>query len=117
LLRPGNHPAIEVRLEGASDHDAVRQVVTEAFGQPAEAMLVDLLRTQSFDIISLVAEMQGKVVGHVLFTPVELEPPAPGLVAAGLAPLAVAPQFQHQGVGSALAARGCAGVGRGASRR
>jgi putative acetyltransferase len=64
--------------------------------------LVDLLRTNRKFRLSLVAEVEGQVVGHILFTGVTIEGAASGLSALGLAPLAVSTPFQRQGVGSAL---------------
>lgn len=87
-----------VREEIPADHDAARRVVTAAFGQPDEARLVDRLRADGDVVISLVAEEAGEgVVGHVLLSVMD----AP-FRALALAPVAVAPQRQGQGVGSAL---------------
>lgn len=96
---------IRVRAEELSDSDAVRVVNERAFGQPAEASLVDALRGLD-SAISLVAAIDGRVVGHILFTPVRMERADPGLSAMGLAPMAVLPEFQKQGIGSALITTG-----------
>ncbi len=95
-----------VRREKEADYGAVRQVVEAAFGQPHEAALVDALRAQVPEAISLVAEDAGAIVGHVLFTPVELEPKSAHAPVAGLAPLAVLPARQRSGIGSALVREG-----------
>jgi len=97
--------AVGVRDERPGDVAAVRAVVTDAFGRPDEAHLVDLLRAAGKATVSLVAERDCRVVGHVLFSPVVLDG-APA--AAGLAPLAVLPAAQRQGIGAALVRLGLA---------
>lgn len=92
-----------IRPETQADIAAVRAVVTEAFGQVAEADLVDSLRDSGDSIISLVAEEQGAIVGHILFSKLQ----APGQCLA-LAPVSVAPGHQKQGVGSRLIKDGLA---------
>jgi len=98
--------SMSVRRERPPDVDAVRHVVASAFGRPEEAVLVDVLRAEVPDAISLVAEVDGRIVGHIFFAPVTLEPALPGIRIAGLAPLAVSPPFQRKGVGSALVYEG-----------
>jgi len=105
-----------VRTEQPGDHDAVRALNVAAFGTPAEADLVDTLRAQARPAISLVAEQGGQVVGHIMLTPVSLagDPQAKII---GLAPMAVAPARQRQGIGSALVDAGlqrCRDLGFGA---
>lgn len=90
-----------IRQEHPADYDAVYALNAEAFPSPAEAGLVDALRKQANPFISLVAERDSRVVGHILFTPVELIPPAE-LNIMGLAPMAVLPELQKSGIGSAL---------------
>lgn len=94
-----------IRPESDNDHDAVHALNASAFESPAEAMLVDTLREQAKPVISLVAEMDGTVAGHILFTPVTLST-YPDLQVMGLAPMAVIPGHQKQGVGSALVRAG-----------
>ena len=88
-----------------------------AFETPAEANLVDALREQAQPLVSLVAEDNGAVVGHIMFSPVSLSGhPAP-LPIMGLAPMAVAPEHQRKGIGSALVRAGleqCKQLGFGA---
>jgi HAD superfamily hydrolase (TIGR01509 family) len=96
----------EVRPEGAEDVAGVRAVEEAAFGRLAEADLVDLCRARGKVSLSLVAERKGRLVGHVLFTPVSLDPPRPGWQGLGLGPVAVLPEFQKQGIGSRLIERG-----------
>ena len=91
-----------IREERFDDAAAIRRVILEAFGGPAEAELVDKLRTNGKFALSLVAELDGQVVGHILFTVVTIEDADPCSRALGLAPLAVLIQFQRKGVGSEL---------------
>jgi putative acetyltransferase len=76
-----------------------------AFPTPAEADLVDKLRVRARPTISLVAEEQGDVVGHIFFSPVSLSA-HPKLFLMGLAPMAVVPAWQNRGVGSTLVRAG-----------
>jgi putative acetyltransferase len=91
-----------VRIESDADAAAVREVQIRAFGREAEADLVDAVRAGAASVLSLVAVWQGEVVGHVLFTPVQLGPGR----AVALGPLAVLPDRQAQGVGTALVREG-----------
>lgn len=97
--------SIEVRREEPGDEPGIRRVVEAAFEQPAEAALVDALRANGKATLSLVALEGGEVVGHILFSPVSIEG-GEGLRSAGLAPLAVAPERQSNGIGSQLVTRG-----------
>ncbi len=94
---------ITIREEQSDDVAAIRRVILEAFDGPAEAELVDKLRTNGKFELSLVAEVDRQVVGHLLFTGVHhREGNAQPSNALGLAPLAVLTEFQRKGVGSAL---------------
>ena len=90
-----------IRPETAGDHEAVRTVNVDAFDTSAEAGLVDTLREQADPVVSLVADQNGGIVGHILFTPVKLTG-YPNLRLMGLAPMAVAREHQRKGIGSAL---------------
>src|SRR5262245_14074174 len=92
----------DIRPEQPNDMDSIRRVVELAFGRPDEARLVDALRENDKFTLSLVAVIDDKVVGHILFTPVTIDSGDQSLAAIGLAPLAVLPELQSQGVGSAL---------------
>ena len=94
----------QIRLELPDDEIAVRETNEQAFGTSAEATLVDRLRG-SPDSISLVAALADRVVGHILFTPINIEPAARVRVA-GLAPMAVRPENQRTGIGSQLVRAG-----------
>lgn len=95
-----------IRAEQATDHESVRRVNEMAFGRRGEADLVDALRQNADPYISLVAEEGERIVGHIFFSPVRIEGEASVSGALGLAPMAVLPEFQNQGVGSALVRRG-----------
>lgn len=89
------------RDETEADHKAVREIVTAAFGREDEADLVEALRRSGEAEISLVAEDEGVVVGHVMFSPMT----AP-FRALGLAPVSVTPKRQMFGIGGALIRNG-----------
>jgi putative acetyltransferase len=96
---------VTIRRERSEDGAQVRRVNELAFGQPAEADLVDGLRQSCADALSLVAEDDG-IVGHILFTPVGVESAGQRIVGMGLAPMAVLPDRQRRGIGSRLVTRG-----------
>ena len=108
---------IVIRPERDSDREAIRRINLAAFDGPVEAGLVDRLRSAGCDFLSWVADERGDVVGHILFTPVTIGDPSetsqqaslgnPPRVA-GLAPMAVRPDRQGRGIGSALVERGLA---------
>src|ERR1051325_962457 len=95
-----------IRSETPADHAAIRQVNRLAFGQDAEARLVDALREGGYIRLSLVADVDGQIVGHILFNDLPIMTEAGTIPALALAPMAVLPAFQRQGVGSALVQRG-----------
>jgi putative acetyltransferase len=94
-----------VRDEGPDAVAAIRAVHLAAFETSAEADLVDALRLKARPFVSLVAADAGQVVGHIVFSPVTLDE-SPGLVLMGLAPMAVLPERQRQGIGSRLVTEG-----------
>lgn len=96
---------ITVRPERPEDACQVRHLNELAFGQPTEANLVERLRQACSDSLSLVAE-DDTVVGHILFTPVVVESARRRVLGMGLAPMAVRPDRQRQGIGSQLVRRG-----------
>jgi putative acetyltransferase len=97
---------ISIRPEAPGDAAQVRRINELAFGQAAEADLVDRLRQACADSLSLVAEDRAAVVGHILFTPVVVERSGQRIVGMGLAPMAVLPDRQRSGIGSQLVTRG-----------
>jgi putative acetyltransferase len=108
---------ILVRTEQPKDVEAVRRVNVLAFGRASEGALVDALRGADGVTLSLVAEVDGQVVGHILFSPVEIDRDGGHDVAVGLAPMAVLPDHQRHGIGSRLVRAGLErlrGAGHGA---
>jgi putative acetyltransferase len=97
---------VTIRMETSSDYSAIHKINELAFGRPNEANLVDALRQNADPFISLVAELSGQVVGHIFFSPVTIENDNSVFTALGLAPLAVLPEFQNQGIGSTLVRAG-----------
>ena len=97
-----------IRLEKPEDLDAIRSVLENAFGRPEEADLVDALRRRSAVTLSLVAEQDGEVVGHIMFSPVTIGSGPSTFQALGLGPLAVSPSHQNRGIGSRLVRDGIA---------
>ena len=91
-----------IRRERPGDEPAIREVNEQAFGQPDEARLVDRVRPLADPYISLVAHDESRVIGHVLFTPVTVRDGVADWSALGMGPVAVRPDRQRRGVGSAL---------------
>jgi predicted N-acetyltransferase YhbS len=101
--------ALLIRPETVAHYAAIADLHARAFGQrPGAALIVALLRQRrSFDPqLSLVAEIDGRVVGHVLFSPHQLRLLGHTVPAVNLAPLAVDPPYQRQGIGGRLIAEG-----------
>jgi putative acetyltransferase len=99
--------AIGLRAERPADHDAIRTVVGQAFGDHGHdgvPDLVDALRASPAWVegLSFVAEVEGDVVGHVLMTRGLLDAPARLVDVLVLSPLAVVPVMQGQGIGGGL---------------
>jgi putative acetyltransferase len=95
-----------IRVEKPEDQIGIRRINTEAFDTNTEANLIDALRKRGIPLISLVAEENGELVGHILFSPVTLEGDNSSISIAGLAPMAVAPAFQRREIGSMLVKEG-----------
>ena len=94
--------SLEIRPETDQDRQAVWNVNRAAFGADAEAKLVDALRDGGYVEVALVAEIDGEVVGHILFSRLPIITKAETVDALSLAPMAVLPGHQRQGVGSKL---------------
>ncbi len=98
----GAGETIRIREENSGDIKKIHSIHKLAFESSTEAQLVDLLRLKGKATISLVAEDCGEVIGHILFSPVAIDPPALSLHDLGLAPVSVIPERQGQGIGKAL---------------
>jgi HAD superfamily hydrolase (TIGR01509 family) len=110
LVRFGD--SLALRPETPEDLPGIRTVEESAFSRRNEADLVDLARARGRSALSMVAVQAGIVVGHVLFTPVTLDPPHSGQRGLGLGPIAVLPKFQLRGIGSRLMRAGLENVRR-----
>jgi putative acetyltransferase len=102
---PRQAPGVLIRPEAAADHAAIAEVVTAAFGSPAEAVLVERIRASPahHPAYALVAELDDRVVGHVMVSDVALRRAGGGERAIlSLSPLAVSPDVHGRGIGSAL---------------
>lgn len=107
LTKPVRGTPITIREEQTSDVEAIDAIIQSAFNGVGEAAVVARLRTCCEEFVSLIAQVEGQLVGHILFTPVTIIGSAgTTLTGMGLAPLAVHPDFQCQGVGTALCQRG-----------
>jgi putative acetyltransferase len=92
----------KIRAEASKDFEQVSAILRETFPTDAESKLVEMLRTKGKAILSLVAVGDSdEVLGHILFSPVSTAPlsDARGI---GLAPVAIRPDVQSQGIGSEL---------------
>lgn len=96
--------ALTIRAERSADHVQIAEVVAAAFGSPAEAGLVETIRASERyrPELSLVAEVDGRIVGHVMISTTDLYDGDARRTIVMLSPLAVAPARQRHGIGSAL---------------
>src|SRR3954462_4847478 len=101
-MNRANSEGAIIRNERAEDESAVRSVIEAAFGRPAEAGLVEMLRAGGAVLMSLIAECDERIVGHVLFSRIWIETAQGSVDAVGLAPVAVLPEYQRRGIGGGL---------------
>jgi len=97
---------ISIRLEQLDDIAAVRAINESAFGDTVEATIVDSLRNVCPNAVSLVAVENDKILGHIFFSPVFVSSAGEIAEGMGLAPMAVLPERQRQGIGSMLVQAG-----------
>lgn len=102
---------MKLRPETENDRAAVQDLTRAAFesselGHHGEADLVDTLRAACPGHLALVAEIDGEIAGHILFTPLRIGDDEKAPIGMGLAPMSVAPSRQGEGIGSALVRRG-----------
>ena len=95
-----------IRRETSAEYAAIREVNRLAFGGEGEARMVDSLRDGGHARISLVAEEDDRIVGHILFSVLTIATPQGEIEALSLAPLAVVPSHQRRGIGSSLVREG-----------
>jgi putative acetyltransferase len=103
------NPKITIRKETPNDAGAITEVTIAAFrtlaiSQHTEHFIVKALRAAKVLTLSLVAEMNGRVIGHIAFSPVTLSDGEPDWY--GLGPVSVLPEHQRKGIGKALIAKG-----------
>lgn len=119
------NPEIVIRSETDADVDAITEVTVAAFdtleiSNHTEQFIIEALRAANALTVSLVAELKGRVIGHIAFSPVNISDGTQNWY--GLGPVSVLPEYQRQGIGSALVkeglsrlkevnARGCCLVG------
>lgn len=119
------NPKIIIKTESTADRNQIAEVTVAAFetlaiSKHTEQFIIEALRAAGALTLSLVAELDGRVIGHIAFSPVVMSDGTPGWY--GLGPVSVSPPYQHQGVGKALIqeglsrlqamnARGCCLVG------
>ena len=94
--------SVEIRPASVADRPAIRDLLVAAFDGAVEAGLVEQLALDGDVLLELVAAEDGSIVGHILFSRLIVENGAMNLPAVALAPLAVAPARQRQGVGASL---------------
>lgn len=108
-MRAEEVSTVLIRDEEQADHSQVFEINARAFDTDLEAKLVEALRASVEPLISLVALVDERLVGHILFTPVTVEGCAKGGAALmGLGPMAVLPEYQGRGIGSRLVEEGLA---------
>ncbi|MCC6947441.1 MAG: N-acetyltransferase [Bradyrhizobiaceae bacterium] len=88
--------------EAAADWRAIDRLHEAAFNGRTESDLVQALRRERAVVLSLVAEEDGRIAGHALYSRVTIEIGSESVPALALAPLAVAPERQRRGIGSRL---------------
>jgi putative acetyltransferase len=103
------NPKIIIRCETDADIDAIRDVTVSAFrtleiSSHTEQFIIAALRTAKSLTVSLVAEVDGRVVGHIAFSPVTISDGTRNWY--GLGPVSVLPEYQRQGIGKALIEEG-----------
>jgi putative acetyltransferase len=101
--------SVHIRIEdrgSLGERSMIRAVNEAAFGGSEEADLVDKLRGDEHALLSLVAELDGGIVGHILFSRMSIGTSAGPVSAVALAPLAVHPDHQHKRIGSLLVQHG-----------
>ncbi len=103
---------MRIREETPEDFTVVWELNEQAFGGAAEARLVDMFRTANKAVVSLVATIDRRTVGHILFSPVTVTVSPKDFRAVELTPMSVLPEVQNRGIGSSLVREGLAACRR-----
>ena len=93
---------LEIREEHPSDVAVIRDLNKRAFEQDQEGHIVDALRSNGAALLSMVATLNGQVVGHIMYSPLVVGE----VTGAALGPMAVLPEHQRQGIGAKLVEAG-----------
>jgi putative acetyltransferase len=101
---------VKIRAEKKEDYEKITEINTLAFHQPNEGKMVEALRKNPRFLpeLSLVAFSDNEIIGHVLFFPVDIKTASERITVLSLAPIAVHPTYQKQGVGKKLIHTGIA---------
>lgn len=106
-MRPEDNVIVrDENAEDAEERSMIHSINEAAFGGHEEADLVDKLRTEGVVLVSLVAEIPERIVGHILFSRMSIETTSGSVSASALAPMAVLPEHQRQGIGGRLIRQG-----------
>ena len=105
------HPKIVIRNETEADVKAIAEVTVAAFktlaiSNQTEQFIIGVLRRAGALAISLVAELDGRVIGHIAFSPMAMSDGTPDWY--GLGPVSVLPEYQRRGIGTGLVTEGLA---------
>lgn len=106
-----NTPKISIRNETAADFAAITEITVAAFrtleiSGHTEQFIIEALRAAGALSVSLVADEEGRVIGHIAFSPVAISDGSRNWY--GLGPVSVLPEYQRQGIGKALIKEGLA---------
>lgn len=97
---------VGIRPEKVTDYAMIRELNKAAFGGPEEADIIEALRAEGAVLLSLVAELDRHIVGHILFSRMAIDTSNESIAAVALAPMAVLPAWQRHGIGGRLVTTG-----------